>query len=277
MPAPWSIALAPANGTADTRSACAISAAPTARPSWARAETRQAASPAACGAAMLVPPLISLPVSQRGTDENASPGVTMSGFARSPPRELHQPTTSAAGGAPPCAGRANAPGKTAPTDSARSAEPGKPMVDNPGPSLPALMAKTTVGCRSRNAFTMESITARPSRSFPTPKLRLSTRGSPRCSAKRAAYIIARSMLPFTEMPPRALLAILRPMSCAPGATPSKPATLNRLWPAAIPATWVPWPPLSNTKSSAGTPFVSSRFAARVMGCVPRAIVSRPWR
>src|SRR5439155_1047699 len=89
--------------------------------------------------------------------------------------------------------------------------------------------------------------------------------------------IARSMLPFTEMPPRALLAILRPMSCAPGATPSKPATLNRLWPAAIPATWVPWPPLSNTRSSAGTPFVSSRFAARVMGCVPRAIVSRPWR
>src|SRR3989449_2283074 len=128
MPAPWSMALAPANGMADTRSACAISAAPTARPSWASAETRQAASPAACGAAMLVPPLISLPVSQRGTDENASPGVTMSGFATSPPRDLHQPTTSAAGGAPPCAGRANAPGKTAPTDSARSAEPGKPMV-----------------------------------------------------------------------------------------------------------------------------------------------------
>src|SRR2546422_5712786 len=99
MPAPWSIALAPANGTADTRSACAISTAPTARPSCARAETRQAARPAACGAAMLVPPLISLPVSQRGTDENASPGVTMSGFASSPPRELHQPTTSAAGGA----------------------------------------------------------------------------------------------------------------------------------------------------------------------------------
>src|SRR2546426_6959091 len=81
---------------------------------------------------MLVPPLISLPVSHRGTDENASPGVTMSGFASSPPRELHQPTTSAAGGAPPCAGRANAPGKTAPTDSARSAEPGKPTVDSPG-------------------------------------------------------------------------------------------------------------------------------------------------
>src|SRR2546426_2747174 len=148
MPAPWSIALAPANGTADPRSACAIWAAPTARPSCARAETRQAARPAACGAAMLVPPLISLPVSQRGTDENASPGVTMSGFARSPPRELHQPTTSPAGGAPPCAGRANAPGKTAPTDSAGSAEPGEPLVDNPGPSLPALMAKTTVGGRS---------------------------------------------------------------------------------------------------------------------------------
>src|SRR5256712_13757724 len=135
MPAPWSIALAPANGTADTRSACAISTGPTARPSCARAETRQAARPAACGAAILVPPLISFPVSQRGTDENASPGVPTSGFARSPPRELHQPTTSAADGAPPCAGRANAPGKMAPTDSATSAEPGQPRADTPGPAF----------------------------------------------------------------------------------------------------------------------------------------------
>ena len=89
--------------------------------------------------------------------------------------------------------------------------------------------------------------------------------------------MARCIEPFTEMPPRALLAILSPRSWAPGATPSNPATLNRSWPAAMPATWVPCPPLSNTMSSLGTPAVSSKFAARVIGFVPSAIVSRPWR
>src|SRR3989454_8210279 len=118
------------------------------------AEVRHAASPAACGAAMLVPPLISLPVPQRGTAENATPGVTRSGLATSPPRELHQPSTSAAGGVPAWAGRANAPGKIAPIESAKSAEPGKPSVDSPGPSLPALIVRSEerrVGkeCRSR--------------------------------------------------------------------------------------------------------------------------------
>src|SRR2546427_3812747 len=103
------------------------------------AEMRHAASPAACGAAMLVPPLISLPVSQRGTDENATPGVTRSGLATSPPRELHQPSTSAAGGGPPLAGRANAPGKIAPIESAKSAETGKPSRGSPRPSVPALI------------------------------------------------------------------------------------------------------------------------------------------
>src|SRR6266568_9505466 len=140
MPAPWSIALAPANGAADTRSACAISAAPTARPSWARAETRQAARPAACGDDMLVPPLISFPVSQRGTLENATPGVTMSGFASSPPRELNHASTSRAGGTPCRGGPVKTPGKAAPTVSARLDEPGNPSVDHPGPSLPALIA-----------------------------------------------------------------------------------------------------------------------------------------
>src|SRR5437879_8595357 len=125
---------------------------------------------------MLVPPLISLPVSHRGTEENATPGVTRSGFASSPPRELHQPITSAAVGVPGCAGQAKAPGNAAPTDSARSAEPGKPIVERPGPSLPALIVNTSVGCASRNAFTSESITARPSVSLPTPKLKFSTSG-----------------------------------------------------------------------------------------------------
>src|SRR5207244_2196803 len=100
---------------------CASSAALTLRPSCSIAEMRQAASPAACGAAMLVPPLISFPVSQRGTAEKATPGVTRSGLASSPPRELHQPSTSRAGGVPAWAGRAKAPGKTAPTERAKPA------------------------------------------------------------------------------------------------------------------------------------------------------------
>src|SRR5438105_14175164 len=102
------------------------------------ADRRHAARPAACGAAMLVPPLISSPVFQRGTDENATPGATRSGFATSPPRELHHLITSGAGAVPGCTGRAKAPGEDAPTDSARSAEPATPRVESPGPSCPAL-------------------------------------------------------------------------------------------------------------------------------------------
>ena len=146
------------------------------------ADRRHAARPAACGAAMLVPPLISSPVFQCGTVENATPGATRSGFASSPPRELHHPITSGAAAVPGCTGRAKAPGYEAPTDSARSAEPGNPRVDRPGPSLPALMVKTAAGWATRKAFTIESITACPSRSFPTPKLRFSTSGMLRCSA-----------------------------------------------------------------------------------------------
>src|SRR5574341_2213514 len=143
----------------------------------------------------------------------------MSGLADNPPRELHHPGTSAAAGMPGWAGRANAPGNEAPTDNARSAEPGKPIVDSPGPSFPALIVNTTVGCATRHESITESITARPGNSFPTPKLMLRTSGRLRCAAKRTAYSMARRMLPFTETPPRALLAILRPRSCAPGATP----------------------------------------------------------
>ncbi len=56
------------------------------------------------------------------------------------------------------------------------------MVERPGPSFPALMRKTTLGWATRNAFTSESITAPPSISFPTPKLRFSTSGRLRRSA-----------------------------------------------------------------------------------------------
>src|SRR2546426_11561029 len=106
---------------------------------------RHAASPLACGADMLVPPLISLPVSQRGTVENATPGARMSGFASSPPRELNQPITSRGGGAPCWGGWVNTPGQLAPTESARSADPGKPTVERPGPRLPALIENTAAG------------------------------------------------------------------------------------------------------------------------------------
>ena len=82
-----------------------MSAATARLPSCVSADTRQAARPAACGDAMLVPPLISLPVSQRGTLENATPGVTTSGFASSPPRELNHASTSRAGGTPGCGAR----------------------------------------------------------------------------------------------------------------------------------------------------------------------------
>src|SRR5690348_7037924 len=114
------------------------SAALTRRPDCCIADSRHAASPAACGAAMLVPPLTSFAVSQRGTDENATPGVTRSGLISSPPRELHQPMTSGSAGTPACGGRAKAPGYEAPTERARSADPGKPTVERPGPSFPAL-------------------------------------------------------------------------------------------------------------------------------------------
>ena len=101
---------APLNGRLDIRSACTMSADVARRPSCASAETRQAASPAAWGEDMLVPPLISFPVSQRGTLENATPGVTMSGFASSPPRELNQLSRSRAGGTPCRGGPVNTPG-----------------------------------------------------------------------------------------------------------------------------------------------------------------------
>ena len=131
---------------------------------------------------MLVPPFTSFSVSQRGTDEKATPGATRSGLASSPPRELHHPITSGAGGVPAWGGRAKAPGYDAPTDRARSADPGNPIVESPGPSFPALIVNTTPGCEVRKAFTMESMTARPSNSFPTPKLKFSTNGMLRCSA-----------------------------------------------------------------------------------------------
>ena len=226
---------------------------------------------------MLVPPLISSPVFQRGTEEYATPGATTSGLSTSPPRELNHASTSRAGGTPGCGARENTPGYTAPTDRAKSADPGKPIVESPGPSLPALIANTTSGWAVRKTLTSESITARPSCSLPTPKLMLSTSGRLRCAAKRVAYSMARTIEPLTEIPPRALLAIFSAISCAPGATPSNPWTLYRLCPAAMPATCVPWPEVSNTRSSSGAPALSVKLAAMVSGRRPSAIVSRPCR
>src|SRR5438067_12358431 len=105
-----------------------MSAALTLRPSCVIADSRHAARPAACGAAMLVPPLISSPVFQRGTEENATPGASKSGLSLSPPRELNQASASGAGGTPGCGGREKTPGYRAPTDRARSADPGKPKI-----------------------------------------------------------------------------------------------------------------------------------------------------
>src|SRR5258706_14558150 len=102
------------NGRADLRSAWAMSLAVARRPSCASADTRQAARPAACGDDMLVPPLISLPVSQRGTLENATPGVTMSGLASSPPRELNHPNTSRGAETPGSGAAPKTPGELAP-------------------------------------------------------------------------------------------------------------------------------------------------------------------
>ena len=74
----------------------------------------------------------------------------------------------------------------APTVSARSAEPGNPSVERPGPSLPALMAMTTSGLAASTESTIASIRAVPSTSFPTPKLMLSTSGRFRDFANRMA-------------------------------------------------------------------------------------------
>src|SRR6266571_279231 len=122
-----------------------------------------------------------------------------------------------------------------------------------------------------NALTIESMTARSPGSLPIPQLRFSTSGRLRCSAKRAAYSIACWILPVIEMPPRASFAIFSPSSCAPGATPSKPATLNRVCPAAIPATCVPCALLSNTKASVGTPPDPPGAGERTAGHHHRAV------
>jgi hypothetical protein len=103
---------------------------------------RQATSPATCGAEKLVPTCISLPVSHAGTVEYAIPGASSSGFAASPPRALHIPTMSGVADAP---GRANTPGSVDPTARTRSAVAGKPTVESPGPSFPALTVSTTSG------------------------------------------------------------------------------------------------------------------------------------
>ena len=85
--------------------------------------------------------------------------------------------------------------------STRFAVAGKPTVESPGPSLPALVTKTTLGLAARTESIAASMRAVPSRSLPTPKLRLSTSGRLRVLAKRMAYSMPRSMLPVTVTPP----------------------------------------------------------------------------
>ena len=80
--------------------------------------------------------------------------------------------------------------------------------------------------------------------------------------------MARTMLPVTDIPPLVLLEILSPSNCAPGATPSNPSMPNMSCPAAIPATWEPWPELSMNRSRRGLPSCSEKFTAIVIG--PRA-------
>ena len=68
----------------------------------------------------------------------------------------------------------------------RVADPGNPSVESPGPSLPALTVKTTSGWAASTESNSWSIRAFPSSSFPTPKLRLNTRGRRRSAATRMA-------------------------------------------------------------------------------------------
>ena len=74
-----------------------------------------------------------------------------------------------------------------------------------------------------------------------------------------------AMEPVEVIPPSAFRAILRPSSCAPGATPSNPSTPCRRNPAAMPATCDPCPALSNTRWSTGVPLLSARFTATPIG------------
>ncbi len=163
-------------------SARLTSMARTVLPLCAAADNSTATAPATWGAAMLVPLEISSPVRNRGTLEYATPGAHTSGLKTSPPRALHHPTSWALGSIP----FTNAPGSRAQTEMGCRAEPGNPTVDRPGPSLPALITKATSGCFKLNSSISESIAAVPSRSFPTPKLRLSTRRMARRVAKSTA-------------------------------------------------------------------------------------------
>ena len=162
--------------------ACRKSVARAARLACSRADCKSAAAPAICGAAMLVPPEISPPRFHRGTLENATPGAQTSGLAVSPPRALKSAITSASIARPAGREPENTPGYSAQTDKMCSADPGNPIVDMPGPSLPALMTNNTSGCFSANSVTSESIAASPSDSFPTPKLIFKMSGMPRCCA-----------------------------------------------------------------------------------------------
>src|SRR5688572_28859174 len=84
---------------------------------------------------MLVPCLTSSAAFHRGTLLYATPGAMMSGFATSPPRALKSAMISVPAPVRPSGRKAD--GTVPPTEIARPAEPGNPMVESPGPSFPA--------------------------------------------------------------------------------------------------------------------------------------------
>ena len=66
-------------------------------------------------------------------------------------------------------------------------EAGRPVVDSPGPSLPALVHTYRVGCSASRSFSQPSMAASPSCTELMPKLMLMTTGMPHFSSKAAAY------------------------------------------------------------------------------------------
>src|SRR2546422_10381587 len=93
---------------------------------------------------MLVPALISFPVSKEGTVEKAHPGASRSGLPDRPPRPLNEPTKSpATGGAPSPSGGREKPRSAPPPANAPSAAPGRAPEGNPGAALSARISDTT--------------------------------------------------------------------------------------------------------------------------------------
>ncbi len=90
----------------------------------------------------------------------------------------------------------------------------------------------------------------PSISDPIPYEMFMITGSLRDWLHSPANSIALTIESEVVAPPdRVLSPILSDMTLAPGATPSKPFRPISPYPAAIPATWVPWPPSSKCSTT----------------------------